>query len=126
MDNTMFVKITSHDLYKAIKNYLHNDLGLLNQINKEYIDRMVEMAVTKHIDRIFKDETTISRIIEQKIALVVTSGDQSWYGKNRSFREVILDQIKQSIQEHVTKNLKINVMMSDDVQERSPSDGTGC
>jgi len=112
MDNVTLVKITSNDLYKAVKNYLHNDLGMSSTINREYIDKVIEAAVGKRVEQLFNDETVIHRIIENKIAAVIAYGDKSWMGRvDRSFHAVVLDQIKKAVQEEVTKKLNISVTL---------------
>jgi len=112
MDNVTLVKITSNDLYKAVKNYLHNDLGMSSTINKEYIDKVIEAAVGKRVEQLFNDETVINRIIERKIADVIVHGDKSWMGRvDRSFHAVVLDQIKKAVQEEVTKKLNIAITL---------------
>lgn len=112
MDNVTLVKITSNDLYKAVKNYLHNDLGMSSTINKEYIDKVIETAVSKRVEQLFNDESVINRIIERKIADVIAYGDKSWMGRvDRSFHAVVLDQIKKAVQEEVTKKLNISVTL---------------
>lgn len=112
MDNVTMVKITSNDLYKAIKNYLHNDLGLSSKISQPYIDQLVDKAIQDRVDKMFADKFNIERIIERKIAEVVKNGENDLYRKhNKPFGQIVLDEIKLAVRDQVVNKLDIKISL---------------
>ena len=115
MENVTLVKMTSHDLYKAIKNYLHNEIGLSELLSRDRLEQIVDEAVTKRVDQLFNNDTNIVRIIERKIAEVVKSGSTSRSTYNRqSLEEIIVSTIKTAVREQVTDKLSISVNLKEE------------
>lgn len=118
------VKIDSHDLYKAIKNYLVNDLNIKEKIDRTYIDSIIEKHVVSFVNKMFEaNSSTIDRIIQREIAKVISSGDNtSLYRNSRSFHAIIVESIERVIREETKSRLKISLSFDDQPLEALKSD----
>lgn len=118
------VKIDSHDLYKAIKNYLVNDLNIKEKIDRTYIDSIIEKHVVSFVNKMFEaNSSTIDRIIQREIAKVISSGDNtSLYRNGRSFHAIIVESIERVIREETKSRLKISLSFDDQPLEALKSD----
>lgn len=111
-NNVTLVKITHHDLYKAVKNYLHNELRVTDKINDSYLNDLMAKVIEKRVNMLFADTSTIDRIIEHKIAEYIKNGKHDIYHRtNRSFGEIVLDQIKQAVRDQVMEKLAVQVSL---------------
>ena len=105
------VKIGSHDLYKAIKNYLHNDAGLSQQLSREYINGLIEKAIEHRVAQMFADQGSIRRIVENKIAELVKTGTINRFYNRESFGDIVLGEIKCAVRDHVMSKLDVKIAL---------------
>lgn len=112
-----FVKISSHDLYKAVKNYLHNDIKIKDKVDQKYIDDLLAKAIEARVTKMFESNAgTMERLISSAIAEVIEKGDNASITYHRkSFREIVIAQIEKAVKEMVTDRLSIK--MTDDKGE---------
>jgi hypothetical protein len=111
MSEVTMVKITDRDLYKAVKNYLHNELHLSEQIDRVYIDKLIVKAIEEYVRQLFADKGTIERIIENKISELIRKGTIDGFYQQRSFGDVVLGEIKRAVRDQVMSKLDVSVSL---------------
>lgn len=100
--------VKSKHVYKAVRNYLINELGISRETAVaqvyQYIDRKVEHAI--------QQEGWIRRAVDRQIAELIRDGkhDKSWYTR-KDLADYIMDEIKRTVREHVMGNLQVNISM---------------
>ena len=120
MDTVTMVKISNHDFYKAIKNYLHNDLGLSSKIDDQYINETIEKMVQTRVDRIFANTVEIHRIIERKIAEVIKTGAFNNSYERQSFNAIVVGEIRRAVRDRITEKLTVKVALDGELLDDSP------
>lgn len=54
-------------IYKEIKNYIHNELGL----TKDYIDNLIKEEIKKEVNKVISDKETLNNIVKTQIREVM-------------------------------------------------------
>jgi len=111
MNEVTMVKITNRDLYKAVKNYLHNELHLSEQIDRVHIDELIQKAIDEHVRQLFADKGNIGRIVENKISELIRKGTIDSFYQRKSFGEVVLDEIKRAVRDQIMSKLDVRVSL---------------
>jgi ribosomal protein S17E len=110
-------------MYKAVKNYLVNDLNIKEKVDKTYIESIIEKYVANFINKMFEaNSSTIDRIIRSEIANVINNGDNTALYSRRSFHSIIVEQIERTVKEEVKSRLKIGLTFDDQLLEKTKED----
>lgn len=109
MDNVN-IKISGHEVYKAVKNFLINE----QQITKDYIKIEIEKIVSKEVEKHVKqmlDTKEFSRNIRNAIGDYMSKGvpGRSLYTDSTAFNVWLEQEVKKIIKEEVLSKYKISI-----------------
>ncbi len=93
------------NLYKEVKNVIHNDLG----ITKEYIDDVIKKTVQNEIQILMNDEGFIRGLVEKEVAYSLYRKDNDRWHTIYDASNYIEDKITKTILETVKEKLIIDL-----------------
>lgn len=102
--------VSQAEIYRAIKNVIHNDLG----ITKEYINNVIQDTVKKEIDKLMKDEGFIYGLVEKEVMRSLHNKDANSWRTLHDASTFIKDEITSTILDEVKNKLEIKLKRKDD------------
>lgn len=104
------IKISGHEIYKAVRNYLINE----HQITKDYVKTEIEKIVSKEVEKYVKqmlDTKEFSRNIRAAIGDYMSKGvpGRQIYSDNTAFNVWLESEVKKIIKEDVLSKYKISI-----------------
>lgn len=109
--------ISQAEIYRAIKNVIHNDLG----ITKEYINNVIQDTVKKEIDKLINNESYIISLIKGEVLHSIYNEDSKTWHLIRDASGWIKDEVTGTIVNEV-KN-KLEIRLKDDYEGHINLDG---
>lgn len=103
--------VSQAEIYRAIKNVIHNDLG----ITKDYIDKVIQDTVKTEINKLMKDECFIYGLVEKEVMRSLHNKDAGSWRTLHDASTFIKDEITSTILDEV-KN-KLEIRLKDDSYE---------
>ena len=102
--------ISQAEIYRAVKNVIHNDLG----ITKEYIDEVIQDTIKTEINKLMKDECFIYGLVEKEVMRSLHSKDAGSWRTLHDASTFIKDEITSIILDEVKNKLEIRLKRKDD------------
>lgn len=97
--------ISQAEIYRAIKNTIHNDLG----ITKEYIYEVIQKTVKDEIDKLMNDKCFIRGLVEKEIARSLYKKDNNKWHMIYDAANYVDDKITSTILQTVKEKLVISL-----------------
>lgn len=105
----MKITVTGSQVYKAISNYLHNEMQFTREDVIKMIDERLERIVKVHLDERMK-QNSFERMFRLAIVDIIKGGVQtSIYTGPTPFDEAILKTMKTILREEMEKMFDIKV-----------------
>lgn len=109
------VKISGHEVYKAVRNYLVNE----NQVTKEFIKEEVEKIISKQVEEVISKKLETNRFsteIRKAIVDYMNTGIPPKYptGPYRAFDNWLEEQVKIIIKEELLAKYSVDVNKKED------------
>lgn len=102
----MLGKSKTQRIYKAVRNYLYNEL----QVNKSYVDKMIAEYIDKRVKHeVHQKLENIEEIICDKVAYYMQ--DKNFYDRRATLYSLIYDEIRKSIHEKIDGKLTVEVKL---------------
>ena len=102
--------VSQAEIYRAVKNVIHNDLG----ITKEYIDEVIQDTIKTEINKLMKDECFIYGLVEKEVMRSLHSKDANSWRTLHDASTFIKDEITSTILDEVKNKLEIRLKRKDD------------
>lgn len=102
--------ISQAEIYRAVKNVIHNDLG----ITKEYIDKVIQDTIKTEINKLMKDECFIYGLVEKEVMRSLHNKDANSWRTLHDASTFIKDEITSTILDEVKNKLEIRLKRKDD------------
>lgn len=99
----------SKNIYKEVKNVIHNDLG----ITKQYIDDVIKETVQTEIDKLINDGCFIRGLIENEVMEALKRKDNNGWRTLHDATTFITNEINSTILETVRNKLEIKLKEDD-------------
>ena len=99
----------SKNIYKEVKNVIHNDLG----ITKQYIDDVIKETVQSEIDKLINDRCFIRGLIENEVMEALKRKDNNGWRTLHDATTFIKNEINSTILETVRNKLEIKLKEDD-------------
>lgn len=103
MDN-INIKISGHEVYKAIQNFLVNEQKITKSYIEEEVEKRIDRIIGQHLERQFQASNIIA-LIKQAIANYFKKGVPATNGalwqQNAAFDKWLQEQIREVIREEV-------------------------
>lgn len=109
--------VSQAEIYRAIKNVIHNDLG----ITKDYIDKVIQDTVKTEINKLMKDECFIYGLVEKEVMRSLHNKDAGSWRTLHDASTFIKDEITSTILDEVKNKLEIR-LKEDSCEEEYDSD----
>ena len=97
------------NLYREVKNVIHNDLG----ITKEYIDEVIQKTVKDEINKLMGDECFIRGLVEKEFAHSLYRKDNDRWHTIYDASNYVEDKITSTILQKVKDKLVISLKDDD-------------
>lgn len=104
--------ISQAEIYRAVKNTIHNDLG----ITKDYIDEVIQKTVKDEINKLMNDECFIRGLIENEFARSLYKKDNNKWRIIYDAANYVEDKITSTILQTVKDKLVISLKEEDDYE----------
>ncbi len=97
------------NIYKEIKNVIHNDLG----ITKEYVDNVIKETVKNEISKLMNDDCFIRGLVEKEVMYGLRRKDESAWHTIHDASNFIKEEINSTILQMVKDKLEIRLKGDD-------------
>ena len=102
--------ISQAEIYRAVKNVIHNDLG----VTKEYINKVIQDTIKTEINKLMKDEGFIYGLVEKEVMRSLHNKDANSWRTLHDASTFIKDEITSTILDEVKNKLEIKLKRKDD------------
>ena len=104
--------------YSDVKNYIHNDLG----ISKEYVEEVIIKTIKDEIEKLFKDESRLTYIIEGIVQRTIKEDKhKTLYHLLLNFDSLLDRKITETVFNEVKSKLKIELIEGEEDESRRDS-----
>lgn len=110
--------VSQAEIYRAIKNVIHNDLG----ITKDYIDKVIQDTVKTEIAKLMKDECFIYGLVEKEVMRSLHNKDAGSWRTLHDASTFIKDEITSTILDEVKNRLEIKLKDNSDEENYNPDE----
>lgn len=97
--------VSQAEIYRAVKNVIHNDLG----ITKEYIDKVIQDTIKIELNKLMKDESYIISLIKGEVLRNIYNEDSKTWHLIRDASSWIKDEVTGIIVNEVKNKLEIRL-----------------
>ena len=97
--------VSQAEIYRAIKNVIHNDLG----ITKEYINNVIQDTVKTEINKLINNESFITSLIKGEVLHSIYNEDSKTWHLIRDASGWIKDEVTGTIVNEVKNKLEIRL-----------------
>ena len=99
--------------YSDVKNYIHNDLG----ITKQDVENIIIKTVKDEIDKLFKDESRLTYIIEGIVQRAIKEDKhKTLYHLLLNFDSLLDHKITETVFNEVKSKLKIELVGDEEIE----------
>lgn len=99
----------SKNIYREVKNVIHNDLG----VTKEYIDNVIRETVINEISKLMNDDCFIRGLVEKEVMYGLRRKDESAWHIIHDASNFIKEEINSTILQMVKDKLEIRLKGDD-------------